>query len=42
MSAPGRSQALIPKPFGGEGGLMSAPGRSQALIAKPFGAKVTL
>jgi len=23
MSAPGRSQALIPKPFGGEGGLMS-------------------
>ncbi len=35
MSAPGRSQALIPKPFEGEGTPTSAPGRSQALIPKP-------
>jgi len=40
MSAPGRSQALIPEPPGGEGNPMSAPGRSQALIPEPLGAKV--
>ncbi len=32
MSAPGRSQALIPEPFKGEGTPVSAPGRSHALI----------
>jgi hypothetical protein len=32
MSAPGRSQALIPEARSAEGGPMSAPGRSQALI----------
>jgi nicotinate-nucleotide adenylyltransferase len=36
MSAPGRSQALIPEPFKGEGVAVSAPGRSQALIPEPF------
>jgi branched-chain amino acid transport system ATP-binding protein len=36
MSAPGRSQALIPEPFKGEGTPVSAPGRSQALIPEPF------
>jgi uncharacterized protein YbjT (DUF2867 family) len=36
MSAPGRSQALIPEPFKGEGTPVSAPGRSQALTPEPF------
>ncbi len=34
MSAPGRSQALIPEARSAEGSRMSAPGRSQALIAE--------
>ncbi|MDE2161068.1 MAG: hypothetical protein KGJ30_19320, partial [Burkholderiales bacterium] len=36
MSAPGRSQALMPEPFKGEGAPVSAPGRSQALMPEPF------
>jgi hypothetical protein len=40
MSAPGRSQALIPEPSRGEGTAVSAPGRSQALMPEPFKAKV--
>ncbi len=36
MSAPGRSQALTPEPFKGEGSPVSAPGRSQALTPEPF------
>jgi 16S rRNA (cytidine1402-2'-O)-methyltransferase len=32
MSAPGRSQALIPEPFKGEGAPVSAAGRSRALM----------
>jgi len=36
MSARGRSQALTPQPFKGEGFLMSARGRSQALTPQPF------
>jgi hypothetical protein len=30
MSAPGRSQALIPEPFKGEGTPVSAPGRPKS------------
>ena len=41
MSAPGRSQALIPEPHGGEGTPLSAPGRSQALIPEPHGGEGT-
>ena len=41
MSAPGRSQALIPEPHGGEGTPVSAPGRPQALIPEPLGGEGT-
>ena len=41
MSAPGRPQALIPEPHGGEGTPVSAPGRSQALIPEPLGGEAT-
>jgi phosphoadenosine phosphosulfate reductase len=39
MTAPGRSQALIPEPLGGEGFNVTAPGRSQALLPQPLGAE---
>ena len=41
MSAPGRPQALIPEPHGGEGTPLSAPGRPQALIPEPHGGEGT-
>ena len=41
MSAPGRPQALIPEPHGGEGTPVSAPDRSQALIPEPLGGEGT-
>ena len=41
MSAPGRSQALIPEPHGGEGNPLSAPGRSQAPMPEPLGGEGT-
>jgi len=40
MSAPGRSQALIPQSEGWRGISMSAPGRSQALIPQSEGWRV--
>jgi CDP-glycerol glycerophosphotransferase len=39
MSAPGRSQALIPEPPGGEGFAMSPPGRPKGSYRSPLGAK---
>ena len=39
MSAPGRPQALIPEPLGGEGTPMSAPGRPKRSYRSPMGAK---
>jgi prolyl-tRNA editing enzyme YbaK/EbsC (Cys-tRNA(Pro) deacylase) len=36
LSAPGRSQALKPEPFTGEGATATGPGRSQALEPEPF------
>jgi prolyl-tRNA editing enzyme YbaK/EbsC (Cys-tRNA(Pro) deacylase) len=41
MSAPGRPQALIPEPHGGEGTPVSAPDRPQALIPEPHGGEGT-
>ena len=41
MSAPGRPQALIPEPHGGEGTPLSAPGRPQALMPEPLGGEGT-
>jgi len=36
MSAPGRSQALMPEPFKGEGPSVRALGRPQALMPESF------
>lgn len=39
MIAPGRSQALMPKPFRGKGTRVSPMGHIPALVAKRLGAK---
>ena len=41
MSAPGRPQALMPEPLGGEGNPLSAPGRPQAPMPEPLAGEGT-